>query len=295
MNSYTLSRQWFAFAFENRSKVKPIHGSIYFWLIELANKLGWPAEFGNPGSQCMAACGISSYATYKKAFDELADFGFVKVIRKSSNQYSSCIIGLPIFDSSLYKALDKSLSHHYSDHLQSISESTSHITGSINKPLTTEPLNLEPLNSSPPLFENENSDALTAKEKKEKEKNSAQKEKETPVDFGSFDTPEFRKAWGELKAYRKSIKKPIATSDSEQRLINKLSAYSLPFAIKLITDCIDNGWQGVVFKDTPQKYQAYLAEKNNQFRNNEPATYNLRQQPASNESNAVELARALAS
>jgi DNA-binding transcriptional regulator YhcF (GntR family) len=142
MNSYILSRQWFDFAFENASKVKPIHGSLYFWIIELANRLGWPAEFGNPASQCMAACGIASYNTYKKAFDELTDFGFINVKRKSINQYSSCVIALSIIDKAQYKALDKALAEHNTKHLQSTVQSTD----SINKPLT---LNIETTTSNP--------------------------------------------------------------------------------------------------------------------------------------------------
>ena len=139
MNGYVLSRQWFSYAFENPSTVKPVHGIIYFWNIELANRLGWPKEFASPASQAMAACGIASYNTYKKALKELHDMGFIKVVKPSINQYQSCILALSKNDNPLYKALDNALSQHNTDHLQS----TIQITDSINKPETNKPINQE--------------------------------------------------------------------------------------------------------------------------------------------------------
>ena len=57
---------------------------------------------------------VESYNTYIKTFKELDSFGFIKVLQKSSNQYSSNIIALSKFDKatskqheSNSKALDK--------------------------------------------------------------------------------------------------------------------------------------------------------------------------------------------
>src|SRR5204863_3812624 len=110
MDGYTLTRQWFDFVFENPAKTKPIHGIIYLWLVELNNRLGWVTEFSSPATQCMAACSIASYNTYKKAFDELIEFGFVEMKRKSINQYTSSVIALSIIDRAKVKALDKAIS-----------------------------------------------------------------------------------------------------------------------------------------------------------------------------------------
>lgn len=145
MNSYILSRQWFNFAFDNPSKVNPNHGAIYFWLIELANRLGWPPEFGNPATQAMQATGIKSYNTYKKAFDELVSFGFVEVRQASKNQYTATVIALSIFDKALTKALDKAISgdgNCFINFQQSTIQSSSESTCNINKPQTT---NQEPI------------------------------------------------------------------------------------------------------------------------------------------------------
>ena len=294
MNSYTLSRLWFAFAFENPSKVKPIHGSIYFWIIELANRLGWPAEFGNPGSQCMAACGIASYNTYKKAFDDLVEFGFIDVKRKSINQYSSCIIALVISDKPQYKALDKALANHGTKHLQSTEQSTSESSDSINKPLNPEPTNLEPLNSSPELFKEENSEGLKAKPEKPKEKSSAKKEKVRPWKDDlqmPYPSEAFAAKWEEYNEYREARKPkiPFSTQATEQRLLNKLSQFNEDFAIAQIDRAMEGNWQGLVFQETGNDFKKFLASQKNE----QPT--NLQQQSNTGPSNAVRLAWAIAS
>src|SRR5574344_3093130 len=94
LNSYQLSRFFWDFAFENPSKIKPIHCAIYFFSIEHCNRLGWKKEFGLPTSMVIEAIGVKSYSVYKKAFDDLVKYNFFDVIQYSKNQYSSNIIAL---------------------------------------------------------------------------------------------------------------------------------------------------------------------------------------------------------
>jgi len=94
MTIYNLSRKWFNFAFENISKVKPQHTSLYMFAIEHCNRLGWRKQFGFPTSLGMEYSGIATYKTYKKTLNDLVVFGFIEVVEKSSNQYSSKIISL---------------------------------------------------------------------------------------------------------------------------------------------------------------------------------------------------------
>ncbi len=109
---YGYLRQWFDFAFEHQGTVTGNHTAIYCWFIEQNNRLGWAKEFGAPRDQTMAAAGISSYNTYKKCFNDLIDWGFVKLVKKSKNQYIANIIALSKFDKAKYKALDKALVQH---------------------------------------------------------------------------------------------------------------------------------------------------------------------------------------
>ncbi|MCB0743726.1 MAG: hypothetical protein KDC67_07480, partial [Ignavibacteriae bacterium] len=92
-------------------------------------------KFGFPTEMAKDAIGIKSYNTYIKTLNDLVDWGFIKMIERSKNQYSSNIIALSYFDKALDKALDKAITKH----LTKQSESTCESNDSINKPKTIKP------------------------------------------------------------------------------------------------------------------------------------------------------------
>ena len=110
-NGYALSRQWFDYAFENPDKVTPNHHALYFWAIELCNRLGWKEKFGLPTTWSMEALGMKSYKTYKKTLDDLIEWGFIKLIQKARNNHTSNIIELVNFTNSHTNSLSNSLSN----------------------------------------------------------------------------------------------------------------------------------------------------------------------------------------
>jgi hypothetical protein len=120
MNSYELSRKFWDFAFENPDRIKPIHSAIYFFAIEHCNRLGWKEKFGLPSQMVMEAIGVKNWRTYSQGLNELIDFGFIKLLEKSSNQYSSNIIAIVNFTKADTKALDKALQKHGTKQGQSI-------------------------------------------------------------------------------------------------------------------------------------------------------------------------------
>jgi hypothetical protein len=65
--------------------------------------------------------------------NDLVDFGFIKLIEKSKNQYSSNIIALSNFDKAHNKALDKALIKHDTKQGESTEQSISSIDKQINK------------------------------------------------------------------------------------------------------------------------------------------------------------------
>lgn len=145
--SYSLSRAWFDFCFENPERIRPIHTAIYMFAIEHCNRLGWKAKFGFPTSMVMEAIGMRKYQSYIKAFREIVDWGFFDLIEQSRNQYSSNIISLSCPKSALSKkgkALDKAFIKHGSKQMKSSGQSTSQSMGqskdSINKPINQEQL-----------------------------------------------------------------------------------------------------------------------------------------------------------
>jgi hypothetical protein len=128
MTGYELSRTWFNFCFDNPEKIKPLHTAIYFFAIEHCNRLGWKDKFGFPSQMVMEAIGVKNWRTYNYALQDLVNFGFIIMIEKSKNQYSSNIIALVKNTKAQYKALDKALQKHSTKQGQS--------TVSINKQVT---------------------------------------------------------------------------------------------------------------------------------------------------------------
>ena len=134
MNSYDLSRKWFDWTFENPERINPNHTALYFFIIEHCNRLGWKEKFGLPTTMAKEAIGIRSYNTYINTLNDLVEFGFVKLIEKSKNQYSSNIVALSNFNKAFDKALDKALIKHGTKQRESID--------SINKQETIEQINI---------------------------------------------------------------------------------------------------------------------------------------------------------
>ncbi|MBT8243827.1 hypothetical protein, partial [Winogradskyella sp.] len=137
LNSYSLSRNWFDFSFENPEKIKPNHTALYFFTIEHCNRLGWKRKFGLPTTMAKDAIGIRSYNTYISTLNDLVEWGFIELIEKSKNQYSSNIVALSNFNKALDKALDKAFIKHDTKQLLKQSESI----GSIDKQVNNKPIN----------------------------------------------------------------------------------------------------------------------------------------------------------
>lgn len=168
MNAYNLSRMWFDFAFDNPEQIKPAHCALYFFAIEHCNRLGWKKKFGLPSSMAMEAIGIKSYNTYKSTLADLVEWGFVEMVQKSKNQYSSNIIALSFFDKAFdkanNKALDKALLKHTTKQSESTVQSTVQSIVSIDKQYNKEQLNQ--LTNKPITTENEASTYVLVDEKK---------------------------------------------------------------------------------------------------------------------------------
>ena len=95
VNTYTISREWFDWSFEHPDLVKPSHTAIYFYAIDQNNRFGWKEKFGLPTLQAMEATGIKSKNTYYKAFNNLIEWNFIKIITKAKNANSANIISIP--------------------------------------------------------------------------------------------------------------------------------------------------------------------------------------------------------
>jgi hypothetical protein len=122
-NIYDLARAWFNFCFENPEKINPNHSAMFFFAIEHNNRLAWKEKFGLPSTMVMEAIGIKSYNTYIKTFNDLVGWGFIILVQKSKNQYSSNIVALSIGISKNNKALDKATIKHVTKQSESTEQS----------------------------------------------------------------------------------------------------------------------------------------------------------------------------
>ena len=122
MNGYNLTRAWYDFKFDNVGKVKAVHSDMYFYIIDLWNRLGQKDCFGLPTSVTMEALGINSYNTFKKVLDDLIEFNFIVLISESKNQHSSKVIALVTALSKNDKATDKALDKASNKALDSITK-----------------------------------------------------------------------------------------------------------------------------------------------------------------------------
>jgi uncharacterized phage protein (TIGR02220 family) len=112
LNSYELSRNFINFAFDNPEKISPNHYAIYFFAIEHCNRLGWKTKFGFPTMMACDAVGIKKPQTFIKYFNDLEEWGFIKVVERSKNQYSANIISLISATPKKGEAMDKAMVKH---------------------------------------------------------------------------------------------------------------------------------------------------------------------------------------
>ena len=112
VTGYNQSRKWFCFSFENSDIISPHDGILFFWIVEQFNKLGWKKRIGLPTSLAMEATGIKNHRTYKKSFENLIEWGFIRLVSKSKNQHTANIIALVENTKAESKALDTALLNH---------------------------------------------------------------------------------------------------------------------------------------------------------------------------------------
>ena len=120
LNSYQLSRTFFDWCFENPEKISPTHIAMYFFIIEHCNRLGWKEKFGLPTVMVKDAIGIRNFRTYTNTLNDLVEWGFIIMVEKSKNQYSSNIIAIAKNAKAHTKALDKATQKHIQKQSNSI-------------------------------------------------------------------------------------------------------------------------------------------------------------------------------
>ena len=109
MNGYNLHRAWYNFVFDNPGIVRTQHTSLYLFIVETCNRLGWKRNFGLPTNHAMEGSSIGNYQTFRKTFDDLIKWGFIKLVQKSTNQYSANVVALCNTEAAKGSAMDRAL------------------------------------------------------------------------------------------------------------------------------------------------------------------------------------------
>lgn len=110
-NGYALSRQWFNFTAETSEMVSTIHTALYFWIVDLNNRLNWKEVIGLPTDHTMNAIRIKSYRSYKRALDDLCRWGFLTLVTKARNQHTCNEVALVLKAKAEQKQRQKQSSH----------------------------------------------------------------------------------------------------------------------------------------------------------------------------------------
>jgi len=103
---FEIIKDWWYF-YQTESKAKLSHSGFFLYLVEKFNSLFWKKTIGLPTEFTMEVLNISSYNTYKKILNELAEYGFIIIVQRGKNQYDSTKIALSFFNKAYNKARDK--------------------------------------------------------------------------------------------------------------------------------------------------------------------------------------------
>jgi hypothetical protein len=212
-SGYNYSRVWFDFALYNPGSVTGNHTALYLWLVELNNRLKWLESFGLTYREGMDGMSCKSRTTYNKCFKNLIQWGFIKIVKKSRNQYEANIIALS--KNVQAKIIWQTKNCTTNGISNGISNGTTNgiSNGTIPKTVkTNKQLNLINIYSQ---FE--------------------------------FFNDEFKLVWEQFILMRKKIKK-APTEHAEKLILEKIKNISnnnILLAIQIVEQSILNNWQGI--------------------------------------------------
>ena len=95
MNTDKLTRDFWSFTRNNMGDVRTTHIAIYLYAIEVYKLEGYNKVFDFSAARGMDGAVIFSSKTYKICFEELVNWGFLKVEKKAKSKYSTLLISIP--------------------------------------------------------------------------------------------------------------------------------------------------------------------------------------------------------
>jgi len=86
-NGYILSKQWFEWVRKTDKNVRPIHGVLYLWIVELNNRMEWKEVFELPSKYSMESTRIIGKNNFLNALNDLIEWGFITMVKKSVSRH----------------------------------------------------------------------------------------------------------------------------------------------------------------------------------------------------------------
>ena len=127
MNMFDLFNGFWKWASENNDKNTPNITAMYFYLVHLNNELNWIDTFTITSTQTMHYMGIGAFKTYKDTLDKLEQYGLIRIVQRSSNQFTCTRVGMVKLLKAKLIADAKQSKKHLPKQMQSNVENTSHI------------------------------------------------------------------------------------------------------------------------------------------------------------------------
>jgi hypothetical protein len=248
---YELSRDWFDFCFENPDLVNPTHTAIYFFCIEHCNRLGWKNKFGLPTQMAMDAIGVKNWRTYIKSFNDIVDWGFIQLIQKSKNQYSSNIIAIVKNTKALSKA--NTIANTEASTEAAIVKNTKALSKAntiANTEASTEAAivkNTKALSKAIQKHSQKQRKSIAHINKQLKPNNNLNNKTENDFDF-SFVEVDFEKVFFDWLEYKKQRKESYKSQKSLQACYNNLKELSggdSETANTIVEKSMANNWAGL--------------------------------------------------
>lgn len=87
-----LVNKWFFQKVRENTQLKHAHVALFYWITEKANLNGWADSFYFQTEEAMNSAGFTNWKTYNKALITIANEGIIKILEKSRNQHTPCVI-----------------------------------------------------------------------------------------------------------------------------------------------------------------------------------------------------------
>jgi hypothetical protein len=247
--------------------------ALYFYLLEVANSLGWKRDFKHANSFITGTLGISEKTLHgcrnrlqiAKLITFKAGNGRKEISTYTINPPKKVVKITPFREETLppFGQEQGTLSGENSPARNKLNETKRNL-----KEGTPTPLEIDPLPEGVEEELRKAASDLKAETSKKEKKDSGEKKESLEIIY-PWTTPAFIQAWSMWEAYRREIKQPAYKPIGLQGALNKLAKDAdgqEQTAIAIINQSIASGWKGLFpLKDEPKNFRNHAGNQQKGF------------------------------